>query len=174
MPNETPAWIGKRKSKPSAPSVSARPIAWPKEKKERRESVRDWFHIAAQIASSRAEFAVLLALREWVDFRSGTCAAPNRTLGQSAGGIAAETVSRVVSRFKSAGLVIVEAGWNSRTIRLAYPNAFPVGVTLAPEDDWLDHGDQEEGVAAPRIWLDHGDQVTGTRDQPYDRARVLK
>lgn len=177
-------WLpnGKRR-KVTAQAARPIPIRWPTTKVERRDVLNTWFLVAAQIAETRADFAVLLALRKWIDIRDGTTTATNEMLARWAGGLSPTHVSRSISMLGGAGLCTVEIGYRpdddagrtrrTRTMRLAFPSEFPLGVTISEEPKHLAHGVQatrpmDTGktakVACARV------AASAQRAQDYDRA----
>lgn len=178
-----PEWLGKRKRKPGAMSYMAKPIGWPIGKSERRDYLGTWFFVAAQIAATKTDFAVLLSLRQWTDIRTGICTATNEQLAQWGGGLSPTHASRSISAFARAGIVTVETGCRededgrqrkTRTLRLSYPEPFPAGLTLIPDANHLATRAQDEGGPETGIHLAPRAQATPTRAQVYDRARVLR
>lgn len=141
-----------KKKRAATQSTQPRPIRWPATREARRDMLDTWFLVAAQIAETKTDFAVLLALRRWIDIRDGTATATNEMLARWAGHPSTTHVSRSISWFSKAGLCTVEIAYRTddeagkqrrtRTMRLAFPSEFPAGVTISQEANHLADGVQ--------------------------------
>lgn len=141
-----------KKKRAATQSTQPRPIRWPATREARRDMLDTWFLVAAQIAETKTDFAVLLALRKWIDIRDGTATATNEMLARWAGRPSPTHVSRSISWFSKAGLCTVEIAYRTadeagkqrrtRTMRLAFPDEFPAGVTISQEANHLADGVQ--------------------------------
>jgi hypothetical protein len=121
----------------SAPTARALPFRWPSTGQHALTDL--WCYVAAQVAENKDHFRALLALDKSIRRDTGTTPDGNEVLAALAGGMDVTNMSKAISFFARAGLLIVELGFandgsgkrkKSRTIRLAAPYPFPDHVSI--------------------------------------------
>lgn len=134
----SPALTGKRRIIEASKAMRF-PRHWPASASAQDDAIRDWFDIAAQIIhAERLSFRLLAAMPWRISRDSGEVWDSDEALAAVCGGCGKKTISREVSSYQAAGIIMIEHGWRDRAgkkvktrkIRMSVPADMPGYVTI--------------------------------------------